>query len=181
MTLEEQRNEFKSRRLLATPISGTIVWLIIGVSSVFLNDFWSAMVLFAGTGSIVYIAFGISRLTGENMLDKNKPKNAFDGLFLYSIFMAALVYSIAIPFFIIDHTSLPLSVGILTGLMWLQISWIVQHWIGVFHAVARTVLVLAAWYIFPEDRFIAVPAVIVLVYIISIYVLETRWRKLQTI
>jgi len=72
----------------------------------------------------------ISRFTGENFLDKNKPKNVFDSLFFYCVAMALLVYAIAIPFFRVDYTSLPLTVGILAGLMWVPLSWIIQHWSG---------------------------------------------------
>lgn len=178
-SLEEQREDFSRRRLIATPIAGLIAWLVVGVGSLFLNPFATTMVLFIATGSIVYLGIFISRFTGENFIDKTRPKNTFDKLFLYSVGMSVLVYAIAIPFFLIDYTSLPLSVGILTGLMWLPISWIIQHWIGIVHAVARTIAVLAAWYLFPDHRFLAVSVVIVLLYVFAIAVLEMRWRRLQ--
>jgi hypothetical protein len=56
--------------------------------------------------------------------------------------MALLVYAIAIPFFLIERTSLPLTVGILTGLMWLPFSGMIQHWVGLFHGIARTGLIV---------------------------------------
>lgn len=177
-TLDEQRKEFSSRRLIATPIAGMIAWTIVGISSPFLSPVAISMVLFAATGTIVYQAMFISRFTGENFLDKNRPKNEFDQLFFYSVGMSALVYAIAIPFFLADYTSLPLSVGILTGLMWLPISWIIQHWIGLVHGILRTAAVLLVWYMFPDQRFLAVSAVIVLLYIFAIAVLEKRWRGL---
>ncbi|MGL5005335.1 MAG: DUF7010 family protein, partial [Casimicrobium sp.] len=83
--------------------------------------------------------------------------------------------------FLKDVTSLPLSVGILTGLMWLPISWMIKHWIGVFHAITRVVLVLAAWYAFPQQRFVAIPIVIVAVYVVTIIILEKRWRAVNSI
>ncbi len=88
--------------------------------------------------------------------------------------MASMVWAIAIPFFMIEKSSLPLSVGILAGLMWIPYSWIIQHWIGLFHGISRTVLVVAAWYLFPQHRFVAIPAVIVIIYLITIFVLATR-------
>jgi hypothetical protein len=72
-----------------------------------------------------------------------------------------------------------LSVGILSGLMWLPFSWIIGHWIGTFHALSRTALVTASWYLFPRYRFIAVPAVIVAIYAVTIVVLEARWRRVH--
>jgi hypothetical protein len=121
----------------------------------------------------------ISRFTGENFLDRTRPKNAFDALFFHTVVMALLVYGIAIPFFLKDYTSLPLTVGILSGLMWVPLSWILQHWIGLFHGVARTFLVVVTWYWFPHARFVAVPAVIVGIYAITIFVLERRWRGIN--
>ena len=66
------------------------------------------------------------------------------------------------------------TVGILAGLMWVPFSWMIQHWVGLFHGIARTVLVTAAWYLFPQRRFVAIPAVIVVIYLITIVVLARR-------
>ena len=90
---------------------------------------------------------------------------------------AILVYSIAIPFFIVDYTSLPLTVGVLTGLMWVPLTWIIDHWVGLFHSIVRTILVLILWYLFPSDRFIAIPIAIIIVYIVSIIILKNRKIK----
>lgn len=178
-SLDEQRAEFARGRFLAMPLAGTIAWTIIGIAGALLPAFPAVLVLFIGSGAIVYLGIFISRFTGENFLDKSKPKNTFDKLFLLTVLMALLVFGIAIPFFLIDYTSLPLTVGILTGLMWVPFSWIIEHWIGVFHGIVRTGLVVAAWYLFPDLRFVVIPAVIVGVYAVTIYVLEQRWRRLE--
>jgi len=121
-TLEQQRIEFIHQKFLATPLAGLIVWTLIGLIGIFFSDFVAVWSIFIGTGSIVYLGLFLSRFTGENFLDKSKPKNEFDTLFLYTVGQAILVYSIAIPFFLVDHSSLPMTVGILTGLMWLPFS-----------------------------------------------------------
>ena len=118
----------------------------------------------------------ISKFTGENFLDKKKPKNEFDQLFMFTVVQALLVYAIALPFFMIEYSSLPMTVGILTGLMWVPFSWIIKHWIGLFHAIVRTVVVLVLWYTFPNHRFVAIPFAIVLIYIFTIVVLINRKR-----
>lgn len=173
-TLEEQKKEFKSRKLIATPIAGLLVWLIVGISGIFLSPTGKVWVLFIATGSIVYLGMFISKFTGENFLDMGKPKNAFDKLFFFTVGQAVLVYSIAIPFFLVDYSSLPLTVGILTGLMWLPLSWIIDHWVGIFHTVVRTVIVLILWYLFPQHRFVAIPFAIVMIYIATIAILINR-------
>ena len=173
-TLEEQKEEFKQKKLLASPIAGLIAWSLVALSGVFLSTEITVWVLFIATGSIVYLAMGISKFTGEDYLDKNKPKNTFDNLFFLTVAQAVLVYSIAIPFFIENYTSLPLTVGILTGLMWVPLTWIIDHWVGLFHAIVRTVLVVVLWYLFPSDRFVTIPISIVIVYIVSILILKNR-------
>ena len=176
-TLEEQKEEFKSKKLLASPIAGLIAWLIVAISGIFFPDNITVWVLFLATGSIVYLSMGVSKLTGEDYLDKRKPKNTFDNLFFLTVAQAILVYSIAIPFFIVDYTSLPLTVGILTGLMWVPLTWIIDHWVGLFHSIVRTILVLILWYLFPSERFVVIPIAIIIVYVVSIIILKNRKIK----
>ena len=178
-SLDQQRLEFAQNRFLAMPIAGTIAWTIIGIAGAFAPTDLAAWILFICTGSIFGLGLIIARFIGEDLLGKGK-NNEFDRLFFQTILMAWLVFAIAIPFFMIEPTSLPLSVGILAGLMWLPFSWMIQHWIGQFHAFARTILVTLAWYLFPDQRFVIIPAIIVLIYLITIYFLATR-RPPQTI
>lgn len=173
-TLEDQRAEFSRSRFLAMPIAGAIAWTFIGLAGAFFSVSQAALALFVGTGSIFYLGLLIARFTGEDLLGKKRKNNFFDRLFLLTVLMAVLVYAIAIPFFLIERTSLPLSVGILTGLMWIPFSGIIQHRVGIFHGIARTVLIVAAWFLFPERRFVVIPIVIVGIYLITIYILAKR-------
>jgi hypothetical protein len=175
-TLDEQRTEFARHPFLAMPIAGTIAWAGIGVAGMSLPLEWKAWALFIGTGSIFYLALLVARLTGEDLMGRSRKSTAIDQLFMLTILMAWMVFAIAIPFFLIEPTSLPLTVGILAGLMWVPFSWMIRHWVGLFHGISRTVLVLVAWYLFPEHRFVAIPAVIVVIYLITIYVLVRRRR-----
>jgi len=176
--LEVQREEVKNRRLIATPLAGTIVWTALGVAGAVLPTPWAVLAFYIGTGCIFYLGLLISRFTGEYFFDKSRPKNTFDTLFLLGNLMALLVFAVAIPFQLQDPTSLPLSLGILTGLMWVPVSWIIGHWVGLFHTFSRTALVLAAWYLAPDQRFTVIPAVIVAVYLASLVILNRRWRAL---
>jgi hypothetical protein len=180
-TLEQQRQEYRQRRFIAMPLAGTLAWAAVALASLVLPESAMAIVLFSATGSIFFFGILISKLTGEDFLDKSRPKNAFDGQFMATVFMALLVYAIAIPFFLIEYTSLPMTIGILTGLMWLPLSWAIQHWVGYFHAIARTVSIVALWYLFPEQRFLAIPLAIVVVYLITIFALEARWKEGRTL
>ncbi len=173
-SLEQQRIEFANRKFLATPLAGLVVWFIIGISGIVLPVKATVWVLFIGTGSIVYLGIFISKFTSENFLDKKKSKNTFDSLFLFTVGQSVLVYSIAIPFFMIDYSSLPMTIGILTGTMWLPFSWIIKHWVGIFHSIFRTIIILFLWYILPEYRFVSIPFAIVVIYIVTIIILQNR-------
>lgn len=159
------------------PIAGTIAWSVIGVAGALLPVNLAAWALFIGTGSIFGVGLLVARLIGEDLLGKTRQKNVFDDLFFHTVIMAWLVFAIAIPFFMVEPTSLPLTVGILAGLMWVPFSWMIQHWVGLFHGVTRTVLVLAAWYLFPAHRFVVIPAVIVAIYLVTISALLVRRRS----
>lgn len=135
ITLDEQRAEFSRGRFLAMPIAGAISWTLIGSAGAILPLPQAALALFIGTGLIFYLGLLVARFTGEDLLGKTRKNNVFDRLFLLTVFMALLVYAIAIPF-----------------------SGIIQHWVGLFHGVARTVPTVAAWYLFPGHRFVIIPA-----------------------
>lgn len=177
-TLDEQHAAFVANRFLAMPIAGTIAWTAIGIAGATLPLWYAVWAIFIGTGMIFYLGLLVARLTGEDLMGRERKGNFFDRVFMLTVVQAVLVYALAIPFFLVEPTSLPLSVGILTGLMWVPFSALVGHPIGIFHGVVRTVLVLAVWYLLPAHRFVAVPAVIVAVYLVTIVVLARRYARL---
>ncbi len=172
-SLSELRAEFSRSRLLAMPIAGTIAWSAAGVFGAALPAGPASIALFCCLGAVFPLGILIARFTGEDLFG-TKSQNDLDSLFGLNILMANLVWAIAIPFWLIEKSSLPLSLGILAGLMWVPLSWMLQHWVGLFHGIARTVLVMAAWFVFPDHRFVLIPVVIVIIYLISIFALATR-------
>jgi hypothetical protein len=176
LPLDDQHAAFVRSPFLAMPIAGTIAWTAIGIAGATLPLEWAAWAVFIGTGSIFYLGIAVAAFTGEDLLGRKTKGNFFDRVFLSSVAMAVLVYSIAIPFFMIEPTSLPMTVGILAGLMWLPFSALVGHWVGYFHGITRTVVIVAAWYAFPDarTRFTLIPAIVVGIYIITIAILVRR-------
>lgn len=176
-SLEEQRLEFSQGRFLAMPIAGTIAWTLIGIAGAFVPVGLASWILFICTGMIFMLGLLVARLTGEDLIGKTRDNNEFDKLFFQSVLMSWLVFAIAIPFFMTDPTSLPFSVGILAGLMWIPFSWIIGHWVGTFHTFTRTALVTIAWFLFPDQRFVVIPLIIVVIYLVTIYVLAKCRRS----
>jgi hypothetical protein len=178
-TLDQQRAAFCQRRFLATPLAGLIAWSVIGIGSLFLGPRGAMLLVYFATGAIVYLAMALSRLTGEQLFQREW--NPFDRLFFVSMFTSLLVFPVVILFGMVEPRAVTLGVGILTGFTWMTFSWIIQHWIGYLHAVVRTVLIVAGWLLFPAHHLQVVPAIIVLTYVLTIAVLERRWRKIRTI
>ena len=172
-TLRELRAEFGRSRFLAMPIAGAVAWSAAGVCGAILPERPASIALFFCMPAVFPLGLFFARFTGEDLFG-TKSRNELDSLFMLGLLMASLVWAIAIPFWMIEPSSLPLSGGILAGLMWIPFSWIIQHWVGMFHAITRTVLVMAAWFLFPDHRFVVIPAIIVVVYLISICALANR-------
>jgi len=180
LSLEQQREDFKKNRFIAMPLAGTLVWALLGMSAPFVSELTITWMLYIGTGTIFYLGAGLSYLTGERFFAKKAAKNSFDRLFFVGMIMSLLVFAIALPVAAIDHTTVPLSIGILAGLMWMPLSWAIEHWIGYFHTLTRTFGIVAAWYLFPEARVEAISAVIVAVYIVSLITLEHRFQTIKS-
>ncbi|MCC2616152.1 hypothetical protein LJ739_07865 [Aestuariibacter halophilus] len=179
LSLEQQRNQFKQSRFIAMPLAGTLVWALIGLSAPFMDAIAQTWSLYLGTGAIFYLGAGLSYLTGERFFAKERKNTDFDRLFFVGMIMSLMVFAIALPVAAIDHTTVPLSLGILTGLMWMPLSWAIEHWVGYFHTTLRTLGIVVVWYAFPDARVEAISAVIVSVYAVSLVVLERRYRQVN--
>lgn len=171
LTLRELQADFGRSRFIAMPIAGTIAWALAGVFGATLPVKSASLALFICTGMTFPLGIVIGRFVGEDVL---KTRNELDRLFGMNVLMANLVWAIAIPFWLTEPSSLPLSVGVLAGLMWVPFSWMLRHPIGLYHAISRTILIVIAWYAFPSHRFVVIPAIIVAVYLVSIVVLARR-------
>lgn len=173
-TLGELRAEFGRTRMLAMPIAGTVAWTAAAIFGALLQDDEArSYALFLCMPAVYPVAMLVSRILGEDTFN-SQHANDLDSLFMLGILMSTLVWGIAIPFWLLEPSSLPLSGGILAGLMWIPLSWMLQHPVGIFHAVTRTILVVAAWFLFPDARFVAVPIAVVAVYLVSIVMLARR-------
>ena len=84
-TLEEQRIEFSNRRFLATPLAGLIVWVIAGIAGIFFSGPNCRLDNFHWNWKHRLFRFICSRNSlAKTSWTKNKPKNEFDKLFLFT-------------------------------------------------------------------------------------------------
>ncbi|WMW80424.1 hypothetical protein RF679_17525 [Undibacterium cyanobacteriorum] len=181
VSLDQQLASFRQRRFLAMPLAGCLVWFALIFFGLFATPQTQVLATFVGTGSIVYLAMGLAKLTGERLkFQAKQQRNFFDTVLLSTVGMSFLVYAIALPFFMQNYRALPFAVAVLTGIMWLPMGVLMQHWVGYFHAIARTVLCTLAWLVAPEHSFVLQPVIVVTIYLVSIFALELRWKRMNT-
>jgi len=173
LTLDDYRKEFEqsSNRSVSMPIAGTIVWAAMAVIALFIEQKVSVYILLFATGAIFPLALLIAKVRNENLVSSKNPLAKLMGL---CVLMVNLLWAVHIPLLLNAPEFVPMTLGIGLGLHWIVYSWIVNHPVGIFHAISRTLLVVAAWYLFPNNSLFSISCVIVLVYFISIYQMLTR-------
>ncbi len=172
-SLVELRADYdrQAGRSLALPLAGAIVWAVVGVAALFLTPRNSTFVLIIGTGAIFPIGLLIAVILRERLLNNTNPLAKLMGM---CVLMVNLLWAVHITLFYIAPTLIPLTLGIGLGLHWIVFSWIIQHPMGTIHAITRTVLVTAAWWLFPENQMSAVAGAVVITYLYSIIALRSR-------
>lgn len=173
MSLENLRADFErtSKRSMSMPIAGAIAWTVAGIMSFVLEYRFSLIALFLCTGMIFPIAIGIGKLRGEELLSNTNPLAKLMGM---CALMVNLLWALHIPLFLYAPHFVPLSLGIGLGLHWIVYSWIIQHPLGTIHAIVRTLLIVTVWFMFPEQRLLSVSVVVVLMYLVTLYQMNSR-------
>lgn len=173
MTLDDYRKDFEriSNRSISMPIAGAVVWLIVAIISCYVESNISVYILLFATGAIFPLALLISKFRQENLLSSTNPLSKLMGM---CIVMVNLLWAVHIPLLFHAPELVPLSLGIGLGLHWVVYSWIINHPVGLVHAIIRSLLIVTVWFVVPEMSLQAIAVVIVVTYILSIYQMLTR-------
>ncbi len=176
--LAQLRADFDAQagRSLALPMAGAIVWAGVGIAALFVTPRISLFVLIIGTGAIFPIGLLLAAVLREKLFNTTNPLAKLMGM---CVLMVNLLWAVHLTLLYVAPSLIPLTLGIGLGLHWIVFSWIIQHPMGTIHAIARTVLVTAAWWLFPEHHMSAVAAAVVITYLYSIVAL--RFRTLNTV
>ncbi len=180
VSLETHLENYKNRRFLAVPLAGMIVWSLLIVTGSMFDLTLQVWSVYIGTGMIVYLGMGLSKLTGESVnFQKNSERNPFDSIFLAAVGMTFLTFAISISFAMENPYALPFAIAVQSGLMWLVHGVICNLKVCIAHAVIRTVFCTVLFIFFPEMSFVLQPIVVVLCYGFTIFSLERRWQGLS--
>lgn len=153
------------------PIAGMIAWSAIAVAGAMLPFKAALLMMMAITGAIFPLALLIARFRREDLVSRDNPLSKLMGL---CILMVNLLWVVHLSLYFGAPQYVPLSLGIALGLHWIVYSWIINHSLGVIHAVLRTCLLVILWLMFPDQRVAAVAIAIVCVYIVSLVQMATR-------
>lgn len=156
---------------MSLPIAGCIAWTAIALIGVLLPFEQSVFIMLFSTGMIFPLSLLIAKVRKEIIFNNRNP---FARLMGASTGMVNLLWAIHIPLILKAPEFVPLTLGISLGLHWIIYSWIVQHSLGIYHSILRTMLVLAAWMFFPDNRITAIGLSITAVYILSIFQMSKR-------
>lgn len=172
MTFDEMRRDFIARRgkVPSLPITGCINYSVAAVASLFVPAAWDNLVLFICFWAIPPVAALIGRIRGEAL--GGNPENPLFRLAMLARFMVLATWAIHVPVWIYAPALFPLTVGIAFGLHWIVFSWSIGHPVGLIHTGLRTILVLAAWLLFPAERMGAVCAAVAFCYFLSVWQLS---------
>ena len=163
--------ERQTNRALSMPLAGALVWSMIALAGSLVPERQALFVMLFGTGLIFPIALGIAKLRREDLTGRLNPLSRLMGM---SVLMVNLLWAVHLPLLLGAPRFFSLSLGIGLGIHWIVYSWIIQHPVGLVHAILRTGLVVSAWSAFPHDRLLVVPLVIVVVYLISLVWMARR-------
>lgn len=128
------------------------------------------MLLFS-TGAIFPLGLLIARLLREKLIDNLNPLARLMGL---AVLMVNLLWALHLTLITQDIALFPLSLSIGLGVHWVVFSWIIGNPLGTIHAIARTAMTTALWWLFPGQPQAAVAAGVVIAYLYSIVALGRR-------
>jgi hypothetical protein len=124
-----------------------------------------------GTGLIFPIALLIGKLRHEDLTGRSNPLSRLMGM---CVLMVNLLWAVHLPLMVYAPQFFPLSLGIGLGIHWIVYSWIIQHPVGLIHALLRTALIVTVWSVLPGARMVAIPLVIVFCYLIALVWMARR-------
>lgn len=159
---------------VSLPVAGAMYWTILGITGFFLSTSLWILVAFVGSGLLFPLGLLLSKPFDSNLLITDHPLNS---VAIRAVIAINLLWPVHIAAFFIAPQLVPLSLSIGMGLHWPVIGWMYGSRTCMAHAIARTCVASAIWFIFPELRFTVLPLSVALVYGTSVVFLR---REVKT-
>lgn len=172
MRLDRQLLDYERRSLLVAnragislPVAGAIYWLVLAICGYVLpRQIWVFVACF-GSGAIFPLGLMLSKPLKSPLLESTSPLAQVAAQAVLSI---NLLWPLYLVIALSDQLLLPLALGIGMGLHWPIIGWMYRSRACLIHALVRTVLVTAIWFLLPAHRLTLLPLAIALVYAFTV-------------
>jgi hypothetical protein len=168
LTLDDYRADFIRRRkgCLSLPITGCIVWSLAAIASFQAPLERANLALIVCYFLLIPISIAIARVRGEQI--GGGAANPLLRLAALCRLMVTLLWAVHLPLLVLAPAFFSLSIAIGYGMHWIVFSWTVDHPVGLLHALLRTALVSAAWWLLPDARVPAVALAVAITYLVSV-------------
>ncbi len=178
MTFEEQLIREKRNLLIkanggiALPAAGTIYWLGLMIAGIYLTPRnWFPIAAF--TSGLI---FPLGLLLAKPLKSDIMIKSVFNNLLLPAFTCMLMFWSLAIAGASSDISFFPLALAIGMGIHWPIIGWMYGGRVFIWHGIVRAVGCVVLWYLFPEQRFVIIPAFVAMVYFITVFGIRREVR-----
>ncbi|WP_157634637.1 DUF7010 family protein [Spirosoma panaciterrae] len=163
--LNQKRQFFVSANAgISLPVAGAIYWAALAVAGFYLKPNQWTFVAYCTSGLLFPLGLALQKPFKANLM----VKNPLSGLIPYALFSMMLSWGITIPASSIDKSLVPLCLAIGMGIHWPIIGWVYSSKVCQLHALLRTILVVACWYLLPDDRFTILPLVVSALYVLTV-------------
>ncbi|QHV95396.1 DUF7010 family protein [Spirosoma endbachense] len=167
----QKRNYFVDANAgLSLPVAGTIYWAILGIAGFYLKPGYWMLLAFCTSGLLFPLGLALQKPFKSNLM----VKTPLSSLIPYALFSMMLSWAITVPASSLDKSFAPLCLAIGMSIHWPIIGWIYDSKVCQLHALIRALLVVACWYLLPNDRFTILPLVVSGVYALT--VLGLKWE-----
>lgn len=152
----------------ALPAAGMIYWGALAAAGTLLEPAQWCMAAFVFSGAIYPLGLLLNRLTGSDV----NARSPFSGLTFAGLLAMMLVWPITIAAFSIDPALVPLSLAVGMTLHWPIVGWMYgKPLIYTSHALIRTGAATAIWFLYPDERYVLIPAAVVGAYALAFVVI----------
>ena len=165
LAFEKRDFLIKANGGIALPAAGCIYWLALSIAGIYLTPkMWFLASAFS-SGLIFPLGLLLAKPLKSNVMIST-PLTSLTGPALISMLM---FWPLAIAGSSTNVSFFPLALAVGMGMHWPVIGWMYGKKVYLFHGVARALGATMLWYVFPDQRFVLIPAFVSIIYLITIF------------
>ena len=154
------------------PAAGALYWTTLGIAGFFLEpDAWSLVAAF-GSGAIFPLGIALQRPLRSNIMGKLSPLVGVAPMAVLGINLLWPLYLALL--FAGEYEFVPLALGLGMTMHWPVIGWLYGSRACLGHAITRTLMVSALWFLAPGLRFTVLPLAVAAIYVWTVVWLKTE-------